>query len=315
MEGVIGVALDGTPRLIAETALRLSEQSYRSLIEEAPYAMCRATASGQLLQVNRAMLEMLGYDPASDADLLVRDLPYIYASPERFQAMLAGLGTSVVPGHESTWIRLDGKPIQVRISVRAARDSAGRILHLDLIAENVTERKELEARFAQAQKMQAIGQLAGGIAHDFNNILTVINGYCDLLLAGPRPEGRERESLELIRQAGERATNLTQQLLAFSRKQVTHQRPVQLNQVVREVLKLSGRLIGEEHRPDRNSGRGRRAGTGRRGADSPDAHESGDQCPRCHDRRRALHRYHQRRAAWKATWPNAWMCPPESMPC
>ncbi len=245
VEGVIGVALDGTPRLIAETALRLSEQGYRSLIEEAPYAMCRATASGQLLQVNRAMLEMLGYDPASEADLLVRDLPYIYASPEFFQAMLAGLGTSVVAGHESTWIRLDGKPIQVRISVRAARDSAGGILHLDLIAENVTERKELEARFAQAQKMQAIGQLAGGIAHDFNNILTVINGYCDLLLAGPRPEGRERESLELIRQAGERATNLTQQLLAFSRKQVTHQRPVQLNQVVREVLKLSRRLIGE----------------------------------------------------------------------
>ncbi|MDR3703206.1 MAG: ATP-binding protein, partial [Candidatus Sulfopaludibacter sp.] len=120
-----------------------------------------------------------------------------------------------------------------------------RILHLDLIAENVTERKELEARLAQAQKMQAIGQLAGGIAHDFNNILTVINGYCDLLLAGPRPEGRERESLELIRQAGERATNLTQQLLAFSRKQVTQRRPVPLNRLVSEVLKLSRRLIGE----------------------------------------------------------------------
>jgi two-component system cell cycle sensor histidine kinase/response regulator CckA len=245
VEGVVGVALDGTPRLMAETALRLSEQSYRSLIEEAPYAMCRATESGQLLQVNHAMLEMLGYDPASEADLLVRDLPYIYASPERFQALLAGLQTGLLQGQESTWIRQDGKSIQVRISVRAARDSAGRILHLDLIAENVTERKELEARLAQAQKMQAIGQLAGGIAHDFNNILTVINGYCDLLLASQRHESRERESLELIRQAGERATNLTQQLLAFSRKQVTHQRPVQLNQVVSEVLKLSRRLIGE----------------------------------------------------------------------
>ncbi len=246
VEGAIGVALDCTPRVMAETALRLSEQSYRSLIEGAPYAMCRATGSGQLLQVNHAMLEMLGYDPASETELLVRDLPYVYASPEQFQAMLAGLQSDVVQGHESTWIRLDGKPIQVRISVRAVRDNAGSLLHLDLIAENVTERKELEARLAQAQKMQAIGQLAGGIAHDFNNILTVINGYCDLLLAGPRPESRERESLKLIRQAGERATNLTQQLLAFSRKQVTHQRPVQLNQLVSEVLKLSSRLIGED---------------------------------------------------------------------
>jgi nitrogen-specific signal transduction histidine kinase len=109
----------------------------------------------------------------------------------------------------------------------------------------VTERKELEARLAQAQKMQAIGQLAGGIAHDFNNLLTVINGYCDLLLASRGQESGERESLELIRQAGERATNLTQQLLAFSRKQVSRKQPVQLNLVVAEVLQLSRRLIGE----------------------------------------------------------------------
>jgi PAS domain S-box-containing protein len=243
--GVIGVALDATGRLMAETALRLSEQSYRSLIEDAPYAMCRATESGQLLQVNRAMLEMLGYDPACETDLLVRDLPLIYGSPEGFQALQAGFETGLVQGLESTWIRLDGKPIQVRVGGRATRDAAGRILHLDLIAENVTERKELEARLAQAQKMQAIGQLAGGIAHDFNNLLTVINGYCDLLLASQGPDSGERESLELIRQAGERATNLTQQLLAFSRKQVTQTRPVQLNLVVAEVLQLSRRLIGE----------------------------------------------------------------------
>jgi two-component system cell cycle sensor histidine kinase/response regulator CckA len=243
--GVIGVALDATERLVAETLLRLSEQSYRSLIEDAPYAMCRATESGQLLQVNRAMLEMLGCDPASEADLLVRDLPLIYGSPEGFQVLQAGLQTDLVQGLESTWIRQDGQSIQVRVGGRATRDSHGRILHLDLIAENVTERKELEARLAQAQKMQAIGQLAGGIAHDFNNLLTVINGYCDLLLVSQGPESSEKASLELIRQAGERAANLTQQLLAFSRKQVTRKRPIQLNSVVSEVLQLSRRLIGE----------------------------------------------------------------------
>jgi two-component system, cell cycle sensor histidine kinase and response regulator CckA len=243
--GCIGVALDATERLVAETLYRLSEQSYRSLIEDAPYAMCRATESGQLLQVNRAMLEMLGYDRSCEADLLVRDLPFVYRSPEEFDALSAALQTGLVQGLESTWLRVDGQPIQVRVGGRATRDTKGRILHVDLIAENVTERKELEARLAQAQKMQAIGQLAGGIAHDFNNLLTVINGYCDLLLVTQRPDSGQRESLELIRQAGERATNLTQQLLAFSRKQVSQRQSIKLNAVVAEVLQLSRRLIGE----------------------------------------------------------------------
>ena len=243
--GTIGVALDATERRGAETLLRLSEQSYRSLIDDAPYAMCRATESGQLLQVNRAMLEMLGYDPASEGDLLVRDLPLIYESPAGFQVLQTGLQAGLVQGLEGTWIRSDGRPIQVRVGGRATPNVLGRILHVDLIAENVTERKELEARLAQAQKMQAIGQLAGGIAHDFNNLLTVINGYCDLLLASQEPESGERESLQLIRQAGERATNLTQQLLAFSRKQVAHKRSLQLNRLVTEVVQLSRRLIGE----------------------------------------------------------------------
>jgi two-component system, cell cycle sensor histidine kinase and response regulator CckA len=243
--GCIGVALDATERLVAETLYRLSEQSYRSLIEDAPYAMCRATESGQLLQVNRAMLEMLGYDLSCEPDLLVRDLPFVYASPEEFGAFVAALQLGLVQGLESTWVRVDGLPIQVRVGGRATRDAQGQILHVDLIAENVTERKELEARLAQAQKMQAIGQLAGGIAHDFNNLLTVINGYCDLLLVTQCPDSGQRESLELIRHAGERATNLTQQLLAFSRKQVTQKQSIRLNAVVLEVMQLSRRLIGE----------------------------------------------------------------------
>ena len=244
--GVLGVALDATERLMAEMLLRLSEQSYRSLIDDAPYAMCRATESGQLLQVNRAMLEMLGYDPASETDLLVRDLPLIYGSPEDFQAFRSALQSGLVQGLDSTWTRLDGSPVPVRVGGRATQDSLGRTLYIDVIAEDATERRELELRLAQGQKMQAIGQLAGGVAHDFNNLLTIINGYCDLLLADQPPDSSQREGLELIRQAGERASNLTQQLLAFSRKQVTAKKPVQLNQVVAEVLQLSRRLIGED---------------------------------------------------------------------
>ncbi len=101
------------------------------------------------------------------------------------------------------------------------RGPAGETLYFDLLAENVTERKELEARLVQAGEDagdRATG--VGGIAHDFNNLLTVINGYCDLLLMNEEV-GSRRRNLEMVRCAGERAAGLTQQLLAFSRKQVT----------------------------------------------------------------------------------------------
>lgn len=249
--GVIGLALDTTDRIVAENALRISEQSYRSLIEEAPYGICRATESGQLLQANRAMLEMLGYDPGSEADLLLRDLPQIFISPEgfrTFQQELARNGTA--QGLEDTWLRRDGSEIRVRIGGRAIRDLSGSLLYFDLLAENVTEKRELEARLQQAQKIQAIGQLAGGIAHDFNNLLTIINGYCDLLLqtqeeGAAREEGPDRQSLMLIRQAGARAAGLTRQLLTFSRKQISQPRPIHLNTCAAEVLEMTSRLIGE----------------------------------------------------------------------
>jgi PAS domain S-box-containing protein len=229
---------------LAQEALRISEQSYRLLIEDAPYAICRATETGQLLQINRAMLEMLGYPPCSEADLLIRDLPLIFAADDGFAEFRHNLlHRNTVQGLESAWLRRDGRRIQVRIGGRRVRGPAGETFYFELLAENITERKELEARLAQAEKMQAIGQLAGGIAHDFNNLLTVINGYCDLLLSDET--GGRHNSLEIIRRAGERAAALTQQLLAFSRKQVTRTETVHVNAIVAEVLQLSRRLIGE----------------------------------------------------------------------
>jgi two-component system, cell cycle sensor histidine kinase and response regulator CckA len=241
-------ALDTTGREMVERELRLSEQNYRLLIEEAPYAICRATESGQLLQVNRSMLDMLGYSPGAEADLLIRDLPLIFVANDGFERFRGSLlRGDTVQGLESSWLCRDGRQIQVHIGGRCVRGQSGEILYFDLLAENVTERKELEARLAQAEKMQAIGRLAGGIAHDFNNLLTVINGYCDLLLV-EEEAGSRRRNLEIIRQAGERAAGLTQQLLAFSRKQLTRTEAVHLNAIVAEVVQLSRRLIGENIR-------------------------------------------------------------------
>ena len=241
--GVIGVALDLSERMVAERALRLSEHSYRSLIEEAPYAICRCTVGGQLLQVNRAMLEMLGYDAASEAELLIRDLPLIFAA-EAFEtlksALLAG---NAVHGVESTWLLRDGGEIRVVVSARAIRDHTGALSHLDLLAEDVTEKRDLEEQLVQAQKMQAVGQLAGGVAHDFNNLLTVIGGHVEMMQQ--TADGDLHQRLGAVKQAADRAAVLTRQLLAFSRRQVLQSKIVNLNQIIQHLIGMLTRLIKE----------------------------------------------------------------------
>src|SRR5947207_3667539 len=122
--GTVGVGLDNTDQLVAHRALRLSEQSYRSLIEDAPYAICRCSPNGDLLQVNRAMLEMLGY---SEPDLLVRNLRWdIFAEPASFDEFLLRLRAPAAShGFETRWLRQDGTCATVSLAGRAARDAAG----------------------------------------------------------------------------------------------------------------------------------------------------------------------------------------------
>ena len=243
--GIVGVALDGTERLVAERALRLSEQSSRLLIEEAPYAICRITESGQLLQVNRAMLETLGYGPGAEADLLAYDLPPVFSAAADFVALRQGLlNDSTVQGFETTWVGRSGQKIQVRIGGRAIRDAAGAVLYFDLLAENTTDRKQLEERLTQAEKMQAIGQLAGGVAHDFNNLLTVIGMQLEVALEKTLDNDVQRR-LEDAKRAAERAAALTKQLLAFSRRQVLHSKILDLNRLIEQLSHMLGRLLRE----------------------------------------------------------------------
>ncbi len=115
------------------------------------------------------------------------------------------------------------------------------------VLRDITERQRLQAQFIQAQKMEAVGRLAGGVAHDFNNLLTIISGYCDFLMMSDMPSGDgQREAIAAIRDAGERAARLTQQLLAFSRKAVIEPKLLDLNELVSDSAKLLRRLIGED---------------------------------------------------------------------
>src|SRR5205085_12449786 len=113
-------------------------------------------------------------------------------------------------------------------------------------ARDITDRRRLEEQLRQAQKMEAIGRLAGGVAHDFNNLLTAILGYCNLMLDEIGGDHALRRDLEEIRQAGNRAAQLTRQLLAFSRRQMLQPQTVDVNSLVRHMETLLRRLIGED---------------------------------------------------------------------
>jgi PAS domain S-box-containing protein len=242
--GVIGAAIENTERKVAQDALRISEQSYRSLIEDAPHAVCRSTPDGSLLQVNRAMQDMLGY---CETDLLMCNLrTEIFVNPEQYTAFLEKLkGKTSWHGFESQWRRRDGQAISVRLGGRGVLDSAGECYYIDVFAENVTAHVRLEEQLRHAQKMQAVGHLAGGIAHDFNNVLTVIHGHAEIMSQQIQSDDPLVSRLEEIRQAANRAAALTRQLLAFSRRQVLQPRILNINGVVSNLSQMLARLIGE----------------------------------------------------------------------
>ena len=235
---------DITERKRAEEALRRSEANYRSLIQGAAYGIYRSTADGKFLDVNPALVAMLGYD--SEAELLVANLSTeIYRDPGE-RARIAAQYLERWDALEVEWKRKDGAPITVRLSGRAVRDVDGTLAYLEGIAENVTEQRLLEAQFRQAQKMEAVGQLAGGVAHDFNNLLMVMRGYTELLLSRLGANDPLRRNAEEIQKAADRATSLTQQLLAFSRKQVMQPKVFGLNAVVSDTEKMLRRLVSED---------------------------------------------------------------------
>jgi two-component system cell cycle sensor histidine kinase/response regulator CckA len=223
-----------------EEALRQSEARYRSLVESAVYGIYRCDVDGKFLDVNPALIAMLGYespqevvalDPWKDVFLSHEELTRVMRDFQR------GLRLTNVEVH---WKHKEGHAITVRLSgcMAKAPDKV-----IEVIAEDVTARRMLEDQFRQAQKMEAVGRLAGGVAHDFNNLITVIRGYAEVLLSNVTPS--DASKVEAIYQAANKAASLTRQLLAFSRKQMLELKPVDVNAIVSDLERLLRPLVGE----------------------------------------------------------------------
>jgi two-component system, cell cycle sensor histidine kinase and response regulator CckA len=229
-----------------EQLLLRSEHRYRSLVQTAVYGIYRSSLEGRFLDVNPALIGMLGY--VSALEILALDPQKdVFADPAEYTRLTDEFRrTGRVDGFEVRWKRKDGSAITVRISGRAVASEHEPADVLEAIAEDITERRVLEDQFRQSQKMEAVGRLAGGIAHDFNNLLMVVCGYTEVLLDQIAAGHPLHAKIESIQQASDRASALTRQLLAFSRKQLLELKVIDVNAIVADMERLLRPLIGED---------------------------------------------------------------------
>ncbi len=188
---------------------------------------------------------MLGYESVEDV-LALDARREVFVNPQEIERLTEEYRrTARLNGAEVQWKHQDGHPMTVRLSGRAACSTEEEEEVLELIAEDITEKRQLEEQFRQAQKMEAVGRLAGGVAHDFNNLIMVINGYTEVLLEQLETGSNMHQNVQNIQQAADRAATLTRQLLAFSRKQLLELKVVDVNAVIADMERLLRPLIGE----------------------------------------------------------------------
>ncbi len=230
-----------------EKLLAEREVQYRGLFEQAAVGIALLGLNLQVFRVNQRFCEITGYDREELLDTLLDSITHpddAGASVEDMRLLLEG----ELSQHEGKlrYVCADGSDVWVHVRLSAVRDVDGSPLHLMAVVEDVTEQRKLEDQLSQAQKMEALGRLAGGVAHDFNNILTVILGEGHLLLRKASEGDPAHEGLTEIVAASKRAADLTRQLLAFSRKEITQPITLNLNTSVESTIRMLDRLSGED---------------------------------------------------------------------
>ena len=249
--GYIGSDIDITDvkraeqELALNQALRESEEKYHGIVETMTEGVWILDHDDRTTFVNRQMAAMLGYSVEQMVGRHVLDFKDEEARPLALQR-LERRRQGITEQYDSTFQTSDGRRLTVLISTRPLWDGDGRYAGTLGIITDITERSLLEERLHQANKMEAIGRLAGGVAHDFNNLLTVINGYSDLLLRNLDARDRTYPQISEIRSAGQRAQELTNQILAFSRNQMRATDTLNLGSVIEDVEEMLRRMIGED---------------------------------------------------------------------
>ena len=238
--GIVGIGREITEFKQAQEALAQEHSLLRTLIDHLPDYISIKDRQSRFIIANRAQIGLTGVRTIvgkNDFDYFPHELAQQYfADDQKVIATGEPLLNHMERAPGDRWVLTSKVPL---------RDHEGQITGLVCLGRDITEQLNLEAQLRQAQKMESIGQLAAGIAHDFNNILNIILGYSTLLLDDEKMGDREKNFLQQISHAAERAANLTRQLLAFSRKQVLQSQPLDLAEVVNNMKSMLTRVLGE----------------------------------------------------------------------
>ncbi|HLK57618.1 MAG TPA: PAS domain-containing protein, partial [Chthonomonadaceae bacterium] len=243
--GFANVTRDITERKHAEEMLQLRDRAIASLTQ----GLCITDPThpdNPIVYANDSFLRITGYAREEVMGKNCRFLQGPETAPEAVERLRSAIREGQPCLLELLNYRKDGTPFWNGLSISPLRDTAGQVAYYVGVQTDVSPLKLLEQQFHQAQKMEAVGQLAGGVAHDFNNLLTIISGYSELLLGMLASNDPKREAVKAISEAGEHAAGLTRQLLAFSRRAVLEAKVLDPNEVVKETEKLLRRMIGED---------------------------------------------------------------------
>ncbi len=251
---IVAVYEDVTAQKQAESALKESEERFRTLFDDLPAACWTFDRDGRILEWNKTAERIYGWTAEEAVGKTMFELMVSAENEKRTkEGIKAVFRGEEVLNREFKDVRADGSHIVLLANEYPLKDATGRVVkgicaEIDITARKKAEEalQESEARLQQAQKMESIGTLAGGIAHDFNNLLTAINGQAELGLMKLPEEHPVRTNLEGILAAGQRAAKLTGQLLAFSRKQMYRPQTVEINRHIRDLLDMLRHLIRED---------------------------------------------------------------------
>ena len=231
-----------------EKTLRKSEERFRQITESKEECIWEVNAVGLYTYISPVVEKILGYKPE---EIIGKKYFYNFFAPDvkekiKTAAFEYFARKQTFKGFSNQSVHKQGNIVIIETAGVPVLDSKGTLLGYRGVDIDVTKRRQIENQFRQSQKMEAVGTLAGGIAHDFNNMLTAIIGYASIAMNNMEQDSPNRLNIKHVLEAAEQASQLTQSLLTFSRKQITDIKPVDLNEIIRKVQKFLVRVIGED---------------------------------------------------------------------